>query len=516
MRFFHNFTKPFPAFMLCFWLLMGIAAPVFSEEPVIGSVSPAQTLYDGTTSATIWAEDITATGTIDRVWAVIIPPGHIKGLTDQSDIELPTVDLRDEDSIGHYEMTYDDFSIYGNYNIAIYAMDTDSNISLPKYTYVYQEIGVDVYEDNDNLDSANIIICQLGWEELYDVLTQRHNFHDEGDEDWVKFYGVAEEVYEMKTENLDANCDTVIMLYDEYGIPVFEEPRDDYGYGEDELFSWQCPEDKDGIYYVKVKQYISTDYGQDTGYDLKLYHPTQGIPGWLMGIVTNVSGDGIGDAVIKSDVSNTTTVSNDSGNYLMALPSGTHTISVDASGYQFQSLSGVEVLADNYTSQNFLITSEYFWNLISLDRQPENTNIEIVLDSIVDKVISVWAYVNGAWQVYDPENPGFSDLTIMEAGRGYWINMDESATLDISGTSPSHSIAISTGWNLVGYNSETSYAVDLALASIEGKYISVWAYIDGGWLVYDPENPGFSDLLLMEPGYGYWINAEEECTWTLP
>jgi hypothetical protein len=62
----------------------------------------------------------------------------------------------------------------------------------------------------------------------------------------------------------------------------------------------------------------------------------------------------------------------------------------------------------------------------------------------------------------------------------------------------------------------TSQAVDVALASIEGKYISVWAYMDGGWKVYDPENPGFSDLTTMEPGYGYWINASEACTWTLP
>lgn len=148
------------------------------------------------------------------------------------------------------------------------------------------------------------------------------------------------------------------------------------------------------------------------------------------------------------------------------------------------------------------------WNLISLYVQPEDTSIEPVLASIEGKYISVWTYVDGAWLVYDPENPGFSDLVTMEAGMGYWINMKQAATLIISGYAISNSQDLSSGWNLVGYSSDTACDIDVALTSIEGKYISVWAYMDGKWHVYDPENPGFSDLLLMEPDYGYWINAK--------
>ena len=158
--------------------------------------------------------------------------------------------------------------------------------------------------------------------------------------------------------------------------------------------------------------------------------------------------------------------------------------------------------------------SEY-WILISLFKQPANTSIDSVLEPISGKYISVWTYENGSWQVYDPANPGFSDLTTMEAGKGYWLHLSEPATLGISGDVPSNSITLTTGWNLVGYNSDTAQAVADALASIEGKYISVWAYMDGGWKVYDPANPGFSDLTIMEPGYGYWINASEACTWIL-
>lgn len=156
------------------------------------------------------------------------------------------------------------------------------------------------------------------------------------------------------------------------------------------------------------------------------------------------------------------------------------------------------------------------WNLISLEKQPANTAIATVLDAIIDNVVSVWAYTGTVWEVYDPANPSFSDLLTMEAGKGYWINMNETATLTVSGSAPSKSIDLVSGWNLVGYNSSAAQDIATALASIANKYISVWAYMGGSWKVYDPANPGFSDLTSMEPGYGYWINANQDCIWTLP
>jgi sugar lactone lactonase YvrE len=491
------------------------------DIPYIGSVSPEQTL-GSENSAVIYAEDVIDANGISRAWAVITPPGDSSGSPDIPITDLPTIDLLDPDGDNRYEGTYNGFSSYGTYHVTIYAMDRYGNISIPVDTYVYTEIGPDLYEDDDNLGNANIIIAQLGWEEMYETLTQRHNFHDEADEDWVKFYGITGEIYNIQTGNMAANCDTVIMLYDENGDPILGEPRDDYGYGQDESISWYCP--SDGVYYVMVKQCNSTDYGQNTGYDLKLYHPKGGIPGWLTGIVVDSLGEGISNAVIKSDVSKITTISNDNGTYLMVLPSGTHAISVAAIGYETQTQSGVEVQAENYVNLDFFMSStargEYIlnigWNLMSLNKVPSDATISTVLDTITSKYISVWAYTDGNWQVYDPNNPGFSDLNNMDAGRGYWINMAEAGTLTISGSNPLNSIDLSTGWNLVGYNSESSQDIAVALASIEGKYISVWAYMDGGWKVYDPENPGFSDLLTMAPGYGYWINTKEACMWTVP
>jgi len=157
------------------------------------------------------------------------------------------------------------------------------------------------------------------------------------------------------------------------------------------------------------------------------------------------------------------------------------------------------------------------WNLISLCKEPPDNVIPIPVDPIIGKYSSVWAFQNKSWKVYDPDHPGFSDLTTMDAGWGYWINMTEAAELTVTGTEPSSkSINLIRGWNLVGYNSCTPQPIADALKSIEGKYISVWLYINGQWKVYDPANPGFSDLDTMEPGYGYWIKAKQNCTWTLP
>jgi len=159
------------------------------------------------------------------------------------------------------------------------------------------------------------------------------------------------------------------------------------------------------------------------------------------------------------------------------------------------------------------------WNLISLNIQPGSTYVKSVIETISEYVICVWAYKNGEWLLYAKDKPGFSDLMTIEAENAFWVNMDVAADLTISGLTAPNSINLESGWNLVGYNSTTPLLVADALASIDGKYLSVWDYagpIDDPWRVYDPANPGFSDLTTMEPGYGYWINTTEACTWTLP
>jgi hypothetical protein len=155
-------------------------------------------------------------------------------------------------------------------------------------------------------------------------------------------------------------------------------------------------------------------------------------------------------------------------------------------------------------------------NLVSLYRQPEDGSPSAVLNSIDGQYAAVWAYVNGNWRVYDPANPGFSDLSTMEAGKGYWIEMNEPGVLLIYGPASPVSISLTTGSNLAGYFFPSTQSIADAISSIEDDVISVWAYMNGAWRVYDAFNPGFSDLSEMEPGVGYWIETSSPCTWSLP
>lgn len=154
------------------------------------------------------------------------------------------------------------------------------------------------------------------------------------------------------------------------------------------------------------------------------------------------------------------------------------------------------------------------WNLISLPLDPSNKSITSVLNSIEGKYLSVWAYGVAGWERYIVGAPG-NNLSTMEAGRGYWIKMTQSATLTITGEDTyNKAVQLRQGWNLVGYNSLISRTREEALASIDGLYYSVWTYVNGGWLRYIPGASG-NNLTEMKPWEGYWINAVQNCVWEL-
>jgi hypothetical protein len=155
------------------------------------------------------------------------------------------------------------------------------------------------------------------------------------------------------------------------------------------------------------------------------------------------------------------------------------------------------------------------WNLISLNFQPNNPAISEVLGTVANNCNSVWMFNNG-WKAYYPAFPEYSDLDTMETGWGYWLNMSTAVTLPISGTTPSGTVSLESGWNLVGCNSSTPLPIAEAIETITTDCESVWVYKNGGWKAYYPAFPEYSDLETMEPNYGYWIKTTQACTWTLP
>jgi len=167
------------------------------------------------------------------------------------------------------------------------------------------------------------------------------------------------------------------------------------------------------------------------------------------------------------------------------------------------------------------------WNLVSVPRHLGDTSVTAVLSNIEGQYDLVYAYdasdTADPWKKYNTAAPSFlNDLTDIDETMGLWIRATEAVTLTVSGSVPSSTdISLYTGWNLVGYPSQTTRTVAEALASIEGKYDLVYAYdawdAEDPWKKYNTAAPPFlNDLTEIGPTWGYWIRVSEDCTWTLP
>jgi hypothetical protein len=273
------------------------------------------------------------------VFAVIAPPGYdSNGGGDPP----PTLTLVYDSGDERYEGTYSDFVTYGTYPIAIYAEDTEGNISLPAETSVFQSEGPDQYEDDDTYTGAGLIGIQYGYG--VEDLAQTHTSHDSGDEDWVKFYGIAGQTYEIETEEpaLPTDSDTVLTLYDSTGTNVIIS-SDWGGPGDGEQVSWGCP--SNGVYYLKVAQYYPSVYGSGIEYALRVYRPISAETGEISGFVFDDQGQPIEGALITLAKSGeiATVMTNGLGYYMIEVPEGPWLMTVDAAGYELSSeIVGIE------------------------------------------------------------------------------------------------------------------------------------------------------------------------------
>jgi uncharacterized repeat protein (TIGR01451 family) len=148
------------------------------------------------------------------------------------------------------------------------------------------------------------------------------------------------------------------------------------------------------------------------------------------------------------------------------------------------------------------------WNLISLPLIPTDGTISVVLSGIISHVVSVSAFdrcvgSQGTWYSFDP-GPAYDDLTRMDDGKGYWINVNQDITLTIYGvelksgavTPPEYSVC--PGWNLIGFKSTADRTAGDYLAGIAGKWTKIYGYANSSFVVVQSGDN-------MKTGYGYWI-----------
>ena len=142
------------------------------------------------------------------------------------------------------------------------------------------------------------------------------------------------------------------------------------------------------------------------------------------------------------------------------------------------------------------------WHLVSFSALPDDPSPANVFADVADKIDQV---VQGS-KVWKPGSGG--RLTEIEIGIGYWVRTKaDNVSWVVAGvTNPGVEIALSKGWNLVGYPllESASPATVLKTAYNTGRFTQ----IVNGSKVY----PGRLDTL--EPGKGYWVYAPEACTIT--
>ena len=249
---------------------IGAGILLAGDDPIIWSIVGEQEIF-GTTTATISVDGVTTTGTIARVTAVVRAPGVDPEYTG----DLPTFDLPSAGS-GHYEASYDGFTTFGTYHVAVTAVDGEGNVSVPVETTVVKLDGPDRYEEDDTSEQANWIGVDAFPTMVAD---QTHNFHDEPDEDWVMFFGAVGDVITVETLNLGPNCDTDIQLYRHDLTPVLDpethepvENDDRVGMDFSSYLVWTV--DEDAFCFVRVFQSpdaIVPTYGTGSQYDLRVW-----------------------------------------------------------------------------------------------------------------------------------------------------------------------------------------------------------------------------------------------------
>jgi hypothetical protein len=149
------------------------------------------------------------------------------------------------------------------------------------------------------------------------------------------------------------------------------------------------------------------------------------------------------------------------------------------------------------------------WNQVSLPLIPDVDAVVTFFSGIESDLNIVWRYDASdpvpadRWASYIPSGPppGF---TTVDPQWGYWIFMDDAATLSFtgvelkSGAELPPSYAVSIGWNLIGFKSTTPMAAGEYLNAIEGQWTRIYGFANGSYAALQAGG-------MMMPGYGYWL-----------
>jgi len=154
----------------------------------------------------------------------------------------------------------------------IYGIDTAYTL------YIENSENTDAYEEDDNIQHARII-------NISNFESQYHNIHDMGDQDCVKFYGVENKRYTIKAIDAGARLNAILDLLDNAGNLIITRNRNFEG--EEERIFFTC--EKNGVYFIRVRNADTTIFGDNTNYSLIIFYPEGLTSGHLAGSIQDAS-----------------------------------------------------------------------------------------------------------------------------------------------------------------------------------------------------------------------------------
>jgi len=147
----------------------------------------------------------------------------------------------------------------------------------------------DSFEPDNSPDSAKIIYLQNPLE-TKKLFIQEHNFYDNEDRDWIKFFVKKGNTYTIiATPDQGMLCDPMIEIFTSK-TDIRIDSKDDHGPGEEEYIQWTSQ--YEGLNYAKISQcdpYSSGchfTFGKKTSYKLTFIKPDAGVAfGYISGYV---------------------------------------------------------------------------------------------------------------------------------------------------------------------------------------------------------------------------------------
>ncbi|MFC1839598.1 FG-GAP-like repeat-containing protein [Thermodesulfobacteriota bacterium] len=318
------------------------ASPPEGNDPgdvLVTKVNYAQFLEVGETSVNLWAE-VDDPGDLRFVWVEVKAPNYdpedpgegfqiemetFKKATEELDIDNSNRYLWP--GVGSGSDPADLFDIPGTYQVFYFAKDdTTGHVSPLVSNRIYKaKDGNNPPGDFDLLEPLDedtvTTVLPLMWEKSYDL--------DDPPDPVTYTVEISEDMgfssFAFKKEGI---TDELLFIDSEYGL-------EDYT-----AYYWRV---------IAIDQYGAQTYSSVRSF---FTDNTNGIPGYIMGIVITELGVGlVGANVEAGDYS---TITHSDGTYKVSLPSGDYDVVVTADGFE-SGIQTVTVTAEDYSNQDFVL-----------------------------------------------------------------------------------------------------------------------------------------------------------------